>query len=650
MNALVTHRYASPLARILVLLTALSLLVLAQACSQGPEKGQETAAKDAAGTDSAGGKLILYACPMNDVPPLPTPGKCPVCGMELTPVVMGDTEPGAAARISLSPEQLRLAGVRTAPVEKRYVTATIQLFGKMEYDDAFITDINAPTNGILDKVYIRRTGEYIRTDQKLLDFYSAEFQEIEAEILELAKLVPDAVAAQIGVAPNPALRKSSGPPPDENRVREALGRIAVLRGRLSAFGLTKRDLGQVLRLEQPTGLITVRMPVLTSGVGGVIIENKTVQGAYVNKGTTLARVADPHFIWANFDAYEKDYPWLRIGQVIEFTSPARPGETFASKITNIEPIFDEKSLTYRVGVGYNDYRTLFRPGMSLRATVKATLDREGRPTPYADSLERAPLVIPDSAPLITGSRAVVYVAVRGKPGVFEGREIVLGPKADDTYVVLAGLAAGEQIVVNGAFKIDSERQILAKPSMLQPEGLVRLHDFNYTVPPLPAKTRPEVSEHPQEASPAPDFPPAEIFTTHRPTPLPQGGVAGQPAPPGMKFYLGPAPSQSPPVDTVPGQNLPPSTVPGTRPRSAPMSLPGEGPNAPPKSMTETKPKSAPMSMPGQGPNSAPMDMQGLNNVPAQGQGQMPAPMDMQGHDHAPAPDQNQQPSPKPAGQ
>jgi Cu(I)/Ag(I) efflux system membrane fusion protein len=80
------------------------------------------------------------------------------------------------------------------------------------------------------------------------------------------------------------------------------------------------------------------------------------------------------------------------------------------------------------------------------------------------------LVIPASAPLITGKRAVVYVQKPGRDGVFEGREVLLGPRAGDYYIVKSGLQEGEIIVVNGSFKIDSAIQILAKPSMMNPLG------------------------------------------------------------------------------------------------------------------------------------------------------------------------------------
>jgi Cu(I)/Ag(I) efflux system membrane fusion protein len=85
--------------------------------------------------------------------------------------------------------------------------------------------------------------------------------------------------------------------------------------------------------------------------------------------------------------------------------------------------------------------------------------------------EEAPIVIPVSAPLVTGKRAVVYVRVPDAANpTFEGREIVLGPRAGEVYVVREGLTEGEEVVVHGAFRIDSSLQILGRPSMLSLDG------------------------------------------------------------------------------------------------------------------------------------------------------------------------------------
>jgi Cu(I)/Ag(I) efflux system membrane fusion protein len=81
------------------------------------------------------------------------------------------------------------------------------------------------------------------------------------------------------------------------------------------------------------------------------------------------------------------------------------------------------------------------------------------------------LLIPRSAVLWTGKRAVVYVRVPNrKQTSFVYREIGLGPKAGNFYIVLDGLKEGEEIAVNGVFKIDASAQLAGKPSMMNPEG------------------------------------------------------------------------------------------------------------------------------------------------------------------------------------
>ena len=86
-------------------------------------------------------------------------------------------------------------------------------------------------------------------------------------------------------------------------------------------------------------------------------------------------------------------------------------------------------------------------------------------------VNETPLVIPAQAALITGKTAVVYVrlADREKP-TFEGREVVLGPRAGDYYIVKSGLSEGQLVVTKGNFKIDAALQIQAKPSMMNPQG------------------------------------------------------------------------------------------------------------------------------------------------------------------------------------
>jgi len=84
----------------------------------------------------------------------------------------------------------------------------------------------------------------------------------------------------------------------------------------------------------------------------------------------------------------------------------------------------------------------------------------------AEADPQAPLLIPRTAPLMTGKRAVVYVKEKTEKPTFSMREIILGPRVGDKYVVMSGLNEGEEVVYSGSFKIDASRQLLARSSMM----------------------------------------------------------------------------------------------------------------------------------------------------------------------------------------
>jgi Cu(I)/Ag(I) efflux system membrane fusion protein len=135
---------------------------------------------------------------------------------------------------------------------------------------------------------------------------------------------------------------------------------------------------------------------------------------------------------------------------------AMPGGQFEGTINFIDPVLDPRTRTANVRLAIDNTQGNFRPGMFMQGQVETLIGDPNHP----------PIVIPTSAVLLTGRRAVVYVQIPGEKPTFEGREVVLGPRTDVGYVVLEGIDAGELVVTDGAFKIDSELQIKAKPSMM----------------------------------------------------------------------------------------------------------------------------------------------------------------------------------------
>ncbi|MDZ7698257.1 MAG: efflux RND transporter periplasmic adaptor subunit [Deltaproteobacteria bacterium] len=419
---------------------------------------------------SAPGTLV-YICPMNCVPPMDQKGACPVCGMDLIPFHLGPAENTRMPRLTLTPEAIKLASVQLAPVERKFVHAEVKLFGQIDYDPAHMSYVTAFMPGVIDRVYVKRAGRFVRWGDPLFDIYSGDLLETQKQLDEAMKSAPSFLAFQRGrphVAKEARVQamKTPGEAGKKSEAEEeALETIDAIRHKLRIMGMPKRDIDEMMKVGEPTGIATVYAPMY-----GQVVAQNAFEGTYVNTGTPIFTLADPQHVWAKLDAYESDYPWIRKGQEVTFETEVYPGERFRGKVVYVDPVFDPKTRTFNVGVLYPDRGGRLKAGMLVRAVIHARLKADGKLAGLHGKGDIAPLVIPASAPLITGKRAVVYVAVEGEEGVYEGREVTLGPRAKDHYVVLEGLEEGDQVVVNGNFKIDSAVQILAKPGMMDMEG------------------------------------------------------------------------------------------------------------------------------------------------------------------------------------
>ena len=398
------------------------------------------------------------------------PGKCPKCGMDLIPIPVDLAASIGPRELVVSEEAAKLMEIETSTVERKFVTAEIRMVGKIEYDETRVKNITAwlPGRSRIERLFVDFTGITVKKGDHMVEVYSPELISAQAELLLSSTKL-------------------------------------LAREKLRLLGLTAEQIEQIEKTGKPVDYLTIYAP-----IGGVVIHKNATEGMYVTEGSKLYTIADLSHLWVKLDAYESDLPWLQYGQEVEFTTEAYPGEVFKGRITFIDPMLNDKTRTVKVRVNVSNTDGRLKPDMFVRAVVRAKVAQGGmvmdpemagkwicpmhpsvikteagscdicgmdlRTTEEmgyvtVDTSKEAPLVIPASAPLITGKRAVVYVQLPDMPRpTFEGREVVLGPRAGDYYIVKYGLAEGDVVVTKGNFKIDSALQIQAKPSMMSAES------------------------------------------------------------------------------------------------------------------------------------------------------------------------------------
>ncbi|MCJ7830041.1 MAG: efflux RND transporter periplasmic adaptor subunit, partial [Desulfobacterales bacterium] len=436
----------------------------------------------------------VYICPMNCVPPMEKAGRCPVCGMDLVAVAAQEhRHEEGPPRVSLTEAVVKAAGIQVAPVERRALAAEVRLFGRVEYDPAYQYKVTAFAPGVIDEIYVKRAGQTVKTGDALFDLYSVDLYFLEQELFAALEKLPGFLATRPAVGQRftqwvqpwmwqaggqrPKRRGRPGTstvqpnkPEEENAISKEkeqaiVAEVARIRREIGSLGLTEAEVDRIITRGWPTGIRTEITP-----ISGVVQKQDAFKSMYLNTGDSVFTIADPRYVWAMFDAFASDFPWIKLGQKAEFSSDAYPGEIFRGEVIYLEPYFDDKTRTFKVGVLCSAHQGKLKPGMLVRGTMYATLSPGYRVNARQSEEQKKMLAIPETAPLITGKRAVVYVEVAGKPGTYEGREVILGPRAKGYYVVGDGLQEGEKVVVNGNFKIDSAVQILAKPSMMEHAG------------------------------------------------------------------------------------------------------------------------------------------------------------------------------------
>lgn len=444
--------------------------------------GDTTAAKNTAAEAAS-----EWTCSMHPQIRQPAPGLCPICNMDLIPLTSGG-EITALRELSITEDAAALLDLRVSPVVRAPASIRIELFGKIDYDERTIVTTTARVGGRLERLYTNFTGTAVSKGDAIAEIYSPELYVAQEELIQAAMA---------------SMEKTS---PAVQRVNESL--LSAAREKLRLLQLTDEQIAAIEKRATPDDTVT-----LTAPQSGIIVRLNAREGQYVKVGDPLFGIASLDSVWLNMEAYEADLPWLRYAQKVSFTVEAIPGKTFTGRIAFVDTHLDARYRVVKVRVNVDNDDQLLKPGMFAKASVQADIDLHGRvvseelagkwispvhpeiikegpgscdicgvslvpATQYgfvgtADPVEQ-PLLIPASAVLQTGRRAVVYVRHKGKKEpVFEGREIVLGPRTGSYFIVNRGLSEGELVVTRGAYKLDSELQIQARPSMMNPNAGLR---------------------------------------------------------------------------------------------------------------------------------------------------------------------------------
>jgi Cu(I)/Ag(I) efflux system membrane fusion protein/cobalt-zinc-cadmium efflux system membrane fusion protein len=334
------------------------------------------------------------------------------------------------APVQISAQRLQSIGVKTGAVERKFIEDEIHTTGNVAVDETRLAYVQVRFSGYIEKVFANATYQYVRRGQPLFTIYSPELVATEREYL-----VAKRNQQQVAHSTVPGVASSAA----------SLVDAAV--ARLQQWGVPQHE---VDRLES-TGEVQQELEV-DSPVSGYITERNAFPSVAVQPEMRLYTITDLSTVWVQAQVFQYDLARIKVGQPATLTLNTYPGRTFNGRVDFIYPQVDMDTRTAKVRLVFSNPGLPLKPGMFVNMMLKVPMGRQ--------------LVIPASGVLQSGTRQIVFVS-QGD-GYLEPREVQLGARAGDDFIVLKGLKAGEQIVTSANFLIDSESQLRAAAGSFVP--------------------------------------------------------------------------------------------------------------------------------------------------------------------------------------
>jgi membrane fusion protein, copper/silver efflux system len=319
------------------------------ACGEGDAPAPAAHQHGPAAHDAAP-EVEYYTCPMHPSVKSETPGRCPICGMDLVPVT-----PDATGSVSIDQTRRDAWGIRTVAAESRPLVRRVRLAGPVGWDLRRQRDVVVKATGTVSDLRVS-VGTPVRAGDSLFWLRSPELFAAQNDYLGLP----------------PEGRGSAG-------------------ARLLSLGLTQGQVDGIAASGTPLAAVPILAP-----SAGVVTDLSVVNGSPLERWTAPVRIADADRVWVEASSAESEAALVGAGAEAVVTVDALPGRTFNGVVTPI-PSLDAAVQTFRIEI--RNAEGVLRPG--LVAVAEVTIE-----TP-------ATVVVPADAVIYAGYRRVVFVDVGG---------------------------------------------------------------------------------------------------------------------------------------------------------------------------------------------------------------------------------------------
>lgn len=319
----------------------------------------------------------------------------------------GTSSPAGYAPVTVEPARLPALALSVATVEERPLKKTLRTVGSISFDETRTAHVHSRVRGWIDGIAVNFVGKEVKAGDVLCTIYSQEVYAAEIELLATPQ----------------------GP------------LLEAARKRLRLWDVPQSEIARLERTREPRRSFPLLAP-----RAGTVVAKQALQGMYVDASVELYTLSDLSRVWVQADVYEAEVAKVRPGSPATLRVEGLEAPVVA-EVTFVAPTLDEATRTRKVRFELPNPERALLPGAFVAVELGVDLG--------------SALAVPEDAVILTGTRAIVFVAHGEPPTHFEPREVKLGPLVGDQYRVDAGLKAGERVATGAQFLLDSESRLRA---------------------------------------------------------------------------------------------------------------------------------------------------------------------------------------------
>jgi cobalt-zinc-cadmium efflux system membrane fusion protein len=347
----------------------------------------------------------------------------------------GSQGQGAPARnVMLTPAQIQ--HIRLYTLAPARFHKTVETTGVVDFDNEHATSVLAPFSGPVSRLLVS-PGDQVKKGTALAVIDSADFAAavgayrkalaVAQTARKLADMDED-LAAHNGVSQREASQAES------DAVSAESDREAALQG-LVSLGVDPQTIAGVRR-GRPTSRIDA---VIHSPISGTLVEKLVTPGQLLQAGVTPCfTVADLSRVWVMAQVFDSDLSSVAVGDRAEVLTAASPNG-FSGSVTNIAALVNPDTRSVQARVVVNNAGGLLKKQMYVRVRIESQRESTG-------------ILVPVTA-ILRDDDNLPFVYVAQRDGSFARQHVTLGYRTGEQNEVVAGLRAGDRIVVDGAIFI-----------------------------------------------------------------------------------------------------------------------------------------------------------------------------------------------------